>query len=371
MMIRRQHGPIMMALRYCLPFLFLQLAWLCTTSWALLALPCIIVAFLIGEAIFGSDRDAARAPPAAQLYRWLPRLFVPLQLAAVVLALHLISEPAMTSTGFVALTLAIGATAGIFGMLSAHELIHCRSALDRSLGLAMLASTSYMHFRLSHLHGHHRFAATPNDPATARRGESLYYFVLRSVIGQYHQCWHFESRRTRNGGLSWRANRMMLYLVLTLLVYMGAGLIAGLRGMAFMALQSLLALFILEAFNYVAHYGLERQRQSDGRYERLADRHSWNTARCFSNSALFNAGGHSHHHAEPARPFDQLRPRAGAPELPFGYAGSILLALLPPLWRRVMDRRIPRIDRALAVAGSRASATKETWPWPHRPARSA
>lgn len=327
-------------LRYCLPFLFLQLAWLCATSWAFTALPCLILVFLIGEAAFGIP-DGKKAAPAPELHRWLPRLFVPLQLGVIIVSLLLVSDPMLSTTRFAAAVVAIGAISGIFGMLSAHELIHSRSAFDRALGLAMLAGCSYMHFRLSHLNGHHRLAATSDDPATARRGENLYRFVLRSVVGQYRQCWQLEARRVSTRSRSRFANRMPHYLAVTMLAYGGAGFIAGPRGAVFLALQSLLAVFVLEAFNYVAHYGLERQRQSDGRFEPLDAMHSWNTARHFSNWALFNAGGHSHHHAEPSRGYEQLGPRNGAPELPAGYAGSILLALLPPLWRRVMDRRIP------------------------------
>jgi alkane 1-monooxygenase len=258
---------------------------------------------------------------------------------------------------FAALIVAIGTMSGVFGMLSAHELIHSRSRFDRTLGLTMLAGSSYMHFRLSHLNGHHRLAATPDDPATARRGESLYRFVLRSAMGQYRQCWQMEARRIRSRKGSPYTNRMLHYVAATALLYGGAGFVAGRSGLVFLALQSLLAIFILEAFNYVAHYGLERRRRTDGRFEPLDAMHSWNTARRFSNWALFNAGGHSHHHAEPARDhaeparaYEQLRRYDGAPELPTGYAGCIFLALVPPLWREIMDKRLPLLTSALAAS---------------------
>jgi alkane 1-monooxygenase len=325
---------------FCLPFLFLQLAWLCLTSWASLALPSLVVVFLIGETVSGNGRGRI-AVAGRRLYRWLPRLFVPLQLGAVVAALLLVSDPMLSTWRFVTLVLTIGAISGIFGMLSAHELIHSRTAFDRTLGLAMLAGVSYMHFRISHLRGHHRLAATSEDPATARRGESVYRFALRSAIGQYRQAWQFEYHRAKTRRRPLFANRMLAYLAATAILYMGAGSVAGLRGLSFLALQSLLAVFILEAFNYVAHYGLERPRRPDGRYEALAAKHSWNTARRFSNWSLFNAGAHSHHHAQPSRPYEMLLPCHGAPELPMGYAGCILLSLVPPLWRGVMDKRIP------------------------------
>src|ERR1700722_3777155 len=118
-----------MAFRYCLPFLFLQFAWLCTTSWSLTAPPCLVFVFLIGEAVFGA-RDAKAPIPGQRLYRWLPRLFVPLQLGAVFLSLLLVSDPMLSPWRFAALIVTIGTMSGIFGMLAAHELIHSRSRFD-------------------------------------------------------------------------------------------------------------------------------------------------------------------------------------------------------------------------------------------------
>jgi len=271
------------------------------------------------------------------LYAWLPALIVPLQLGAIAAGTFIAADPALSPPRFVGLLLAVGTTSGVFGMLAAHELIHGRRRIERLLGLVMLAGCGYMHFRISHLQGHHRAAATPDDPATARRGEDVYRFVLRSVVGQYRQAWHAERRRSRVG----ESNRMLRYLAVTALIYAGVAILAGPRGVLFLALQSLLAVFILEVFNYIAHYGLMRRQGADGRYEPLGPEHSWNTARRFSNWALLNAGGHSHHHAEPGRAYQHLGPVSGALELPAGYGGSVLLALVPPLWYRVIDPRLP------------------------------
>ena len=102
---------------------------------------------------------------------------------------------------------------------------------------------------------------------------------------------------------------------------------------------------VLELFNYIAHYGLLRGRDAKGRLLRLDDRHSWNSSNVLANALIFNMGRHSSHHQKPAAPYQDLRVRA-APELPLGYAGSILLALAPPLWRRVMDPKVQFWTRA-------------------------
>jgi alkane 1-monooxygenase len=109
--------------------------------------------------------------------------------------------------------------------------------------------------------------------------------------------------------------------------------------MAFAIAVAAVAVALLESFNYVAHYGLRRQVSGDGRVEQLAPHHSWNSGRRMNNASLFNMGRHSDHHSHPARRYEQLEPLAGAAELPFGYAEALLTALLPPLWRRIMDRR--------------------------------
>src|SRR5665811_2417465 len=59
-----------------------------------------------------------------------------------------------------------------------------------------------------------------------------------------------------------------------------------------------------------------------------------------SNVLLYHLQRHSDHHANPTRRYQALRHVDDAPQLPSGYAGMILLALFPPVWRRVMDQRL-------------------------------
>jgi alkane 1-monooxygenase len=211
---------------------------------------------------------------------------------------------------------------------------------ERGLGLAMLAAMSYMHFRIAHVYGHHAHAATPHDPATARRGESAYAFILRSVAGQAREAWRFEAVRSakHHGGTFTRSNRMLWYALVEGLIVIGAGSY-GWPALLFFLAQSAIAIFLLEMFNYIAHYGLVRAQRPDGRWEALMPRHSWNSSRRMNNWALFNMGRHSDHHRAPRRAYQDLRELEDAHELPSGYAGAILLALIPPLWHRVMDPR--------------------------------
>lgn len=334
----------MTTLRYSIPLVFLATApagFLLGGPWSFLSLAVLPLGLGGFDLLLGFEQ-APPGPDASLAYRLLPLIYVPLLLGLDVWAAITIANPATPALDAAGLTISMGLNAGVFGMLAAHELVHSLSAGERALGLSMLAAVGYMQFRIAHLHGHHVRAATPDDPATARRGEGAYGFIVRSAVGQYREAWAFEGKRLRRKGLSvWSpANRMLRYLAIELAV-VGAVSLLGLRALAFLLVQAVLAIALLELFNYIAHYGLRRRVQPDGSMERLAARHSWNSSRRMNNWSLFNMGRHSDHHGHPTRRYQRLEPLPDSPELPSGYAGSILLALIPPLWRRVMD---PRAD---------------------------
>ena len=285
------------------------------------------------DAELGEDRSSANARTGAAP-RWLPRIYILLQLAATAWATGVVAR---TTTGLVdaaGLALSAGLTTGVFGFVAAHQMIHSRDPRERALGLALLGSVFYMHFRVSHVYGHHRRAATHDDPATARLGEGLYAFLARSVAGQFREAWVFEKKRRRAGA----RNRMVAYLAIEALFLIAVALVS-FRALAFLVVVAIVAVVLLESFNYVAHYGLSRRKGANGRLERLGPRHSWNSARRMNNSALFNMGRHSDHHRRMARAYEGLEPLPGEAMLPSGYAAALLTALIPPLWHRAMDSR--------------------------------
>ena len=136
-------------------------------------------------------------------------------------------------------------------------------------------------------------------------------------------------------GRAFLKSRIVIDIAVALLSFTAVAAVWGVRGLLFFALQSFVAITVLELFNYIAHYGLLRREG-----EPLADRHSWNSSNVLVNLLIFNMGRHSDHHRKPRAPYPKLAYIGQAPELPAGYAGSILLALVPPLWRRVMDKRV-------------------------------
>jgi alkane 1-monooxygenase len=330
------------SLRYLTPFAFLALlplgGWL-GEGWTFMAAVATPLC-LAGLDLALGEEAVPRTPASGRAGRWIAAAYVILQLCAIGWAAALVARPGTSLLEATGLMLSAGVTSGVFGFVAAHEMVHSRSPRDRALGLTFLASVFYMHFRIAHVYGHHRRAATFADPASARLGEGLYAFLARSIGGQFREAWAFEQQRRRKTGrpVIGPGNRMVGYLTIEAGLLLGVAWLSA-RAALFLLATALIAVMLLESFNYVAHYGLRRGTDPDGRIERLSPCHSWNSGRRMNNAALFNMGRHSDHHRRTTLPYPQLAPLPGAAELPSGYAAALMTALVPPLWRRVMDPR--------------------------------
>jgi alkane 1-monooxygenase len=328
----------MAPIRYLTPFAFLALlplgGWL-GGAWTFLAAAATPLCLATLDTALGRKPEPAE-PATRRAARWLPRIYILLQLAVTAWAAAWVARPETSLLEAAGLAVSAGVTTGVFGFVAAHEMIHSRDSREQALGLALLASVFYMHFRIAHVYGHHRRAATFEDPASARLGEGLYAFLARSIAGQFREAWAIEVQR--RAGRRAIGNRMIGYLAVEASLLLILAIASG-RALAFLIATAIVAVALLESFNYVAHYGLTRHMGPDGRAERLGPEHSWNTARRMNNAALFNMGRHSDHHRRTTRSYERLEALPGAAELPSGYAAALLTALVPPLWRRVMDAR--------------------------------
>ena len=275
-------------------------------------------------------------------YRWVTYLFLPCQFAAFVVGFWLI-----TRHGGLAVVdrLGIATTLGMLNGIAintAHELGHKKEHLERWFARIALAPCGYGHFFIEHNRGHHVRVATPDDPASSRLGESFWRFLPRTVVGSVRNGWHLEQARLRRmGKRTWtlrndvlNAWAMTVALWAALIALFGAGIVP------YLLLQAVLAFSLLEAVNYLEHYGLRRQTLANGRFERVTPRHSWNSDHLTTNLFLYHLQRHSDHHANPTRRYQSLRHFDESPQLPAGYAAMILLAYVPPLWRKVMDPRV-------------------------------
>jgi len=320
-------------------FTLMPLHWVeIGAPWAPVAVAFVAIPLI--DALVGRPRRDDGWPPPIPFVRWIPRLQLPLQAALLIGAVRLAPELPMSQ--LLVFALAVGTVTGGMGITIAHELGHRSSRLDRTIARALLVSVAYGHFFVEHVRGHHVRVATPDDPATALRGMSVYRFIPRSVIGSFRHAWRLERMRLeRRGRSAWHPSNWVLSGSLV-----SAGLLAlawrvsGPQGALLFGVQAVWAFVLLEIINYVEHYGLLRRRV-DGRYEPVREEHSWNADFAVSNWVLFNLQLHSDHHAHMNRPFEQLRTVANAPQLPAGYPTMVLLALLPPLWFAVMDPRVP------------------------------
>lgn len=281
-------------------------------------------------------------------YRRLTYATVPLHFVTLILAAWYAGTQDLSAAGILALALVAGMTAGL-AINTGHELGHKNSQLEKWLAKFVLAVPAYGHFTIDHNLGHHRNVSTPADPASARMGESIYRFARREIPGAFREAWAIElDRLKRRGRPAWHPNNQILqsYLVTAVL---NAGLIAafGWVMVPFLLVHHAAAYWQLTSANYVEHYGLLREKNDTGRYERCEPRHSWNSNHVFSNLVLFHLERHSDHHANPLRRYQALRHCDDAPQLPNGYFGVYLLAYVPALWFRVMDKRLlalPHID---------------------------
>jgi alkane 1-monooxygenase len=274
-------------------------------------------------------------------YRWCTYAFLPLQYAGLIFACWMWSHGGLSTLDSIGLALTVAMVAGV-AINTAHELGHKRASSERWLSKVALAQTGYGHFFVEHNRGHHVRVATPEDPASARLGESFYEFLPRTVIGSLRSALEIEREHlARDGHRFWSLrNDILNAWLMSLVLFAGLALVFGPVVLPYLLIQAIVGFSLLEVVNYLEHYGLLRQTREDGRYERTAPEHSWNSNNVASNVLLYHLQRHSDHHANPLRRYQSLRHFDEAPQLPTGYAGMIVVAAIPPLWRAIMDRRV-------------------------------
>ncbi|MEE2788224.1 MAG: alkane 1-monooxygenase [Myxococcota bacterium] len=266
------------------------------------------------------------------------------QAALVCFVMYRIATGDFSAIEMVGLVVSVGIVGGA-GINVAHELMHRKEKLDKALAEALMTCVSYTHFCVEHVFGHHKHVSTPHDPATSRLGESVYPFVIRSVTGGLMSFLHIEKKLVERKKLNrWSVkDRRVRYPLILGLSYLAVSGLFGWAGLLFFIAQGIFAFTMLEVVNYLEHYGLQRIEVAPGRYGRVEPIHSWSSSHRVSNWILFGLPRHADHHARASRPYPILRHFDIAPQLPAGYTTMLLLALVPPLWRAVMDPRVEAV----------------------------
>ncbi|WP_273453618.1 alkane 1-monooxygenase [Nevskia ramosa] len=299
----------------------------------------------VADALVGRD---SRNPPEVAVpslesdsyYKLLVFASIPLFYVTWIVGAWAVATQHYGWVGYLGVSLAVALTNGL-ALVVGHEIGHKTRRFEKRLAQIVLAVPAYGHFSAEHNRGHHKDVATPNDPASSRFGESLYAFMLREIPGALERAWRDEKLRlSRQGKRVWSpSNELLQSFLITALLYGTALSVWGTVLIPFLLISTFWGWQFLSTSNYIEHYGLLRQRQPDGRFERCRAEHSWNADHVVSNLMLYHLQRHSDHHARPTRCYQALRSDK-APELPSGYPLCFTLAYFPPLWRAVMDRRV-------------------------------
>jgi len=322
-------------------------------GWTVLLLPLVTWYFFsILDAILGLNLD--NADPSTDegkltWYRAITLIWAPLQFGLLFWMIWYVAGPGDAHLSVVETLLlffGMGVISGTVGINYSHELMHQKDRRERLLGDLLLSMVLYSHFRSEYLRVHHIHVGTPSDPVTARYNEGFYRFFPRVLRQSLLSAFQAERAFLARKGLPWhdRRNPFWRYWALQGVMLTLAALLGGWVGLGLFLWQAVVAIWQLELVNYIEHYGLTRRHLGGGKYEHVKPHHSWNASHKASNWLLINLQRHSDHHYKPDRRFPLLQTYAEdeAPQLPYGYPIMTMAAMVPAIWRRVMNPRVRR-----------------------------
>ena len=341
------------ALPFWMSLLLIPLAWVGAVygGWTVILLPLVTwYLFSIIDLFAGLNQDNADLETREDQmfwYRAITMIWAPLQFVTL-FALIAYVAPAdhLNTLEKLVLFFGVGVITGTVGINYSHEVMHQKNKLERFMADTLLAMVLYSHFRSEHLLVHHRYVATPRDPVTARMGETFYRFYPRVLKQSLVSAWNAEKLMLARKKLpaTDSSNPFWKYAYLQGFMLLLALALGGWVGLGLFVLQAGTAIWQLELVNYIEHYGLTRKHLGEGKYEHVQPRHSWNAAHKVSNWLLINLQRHSDHHYKPDRRFPVLQTysEADAPQLPYGYPVMTIAAMIPSVWRRMMNPRVQR-----------------------------
>jgi len=302
-----------------------------------------VLDYLVGKDPANPD-EAEQVPAMSNeiYYRVLTLMCLPLHLAILGFAGYAFVNAELSLFGQLGWLMSVGVMGGIIAINIGHELIHKDPKIENWAGGLLLASVTYAGFKVEHVRGHHVTVSTPEDASSSQYNQGVYSFLLRAFPHNFVNAWKLEAAYLKRKGkkVISRHNELIWWYAISAGLAVLFGLLFGWMGVLFFLGQSFVAAFTLEVINYIEHYGLHRRVLENGRYERVTPAHSWNSNYFLTNLALFQLQRHSDHHAYAKRRYQVLRHYEESPQLPGGYASMYVLALFPPLWKKVMNPRV-------------------------------
>lgn len=270
-------------------------------------------------------------------------LNVPIIYGTLIYSLQKLTADTLSQTEIIGMTLSVGVILGANGINVAHELGHRTNILEKMLGKLLLIPSHYTHFFIEHNHGHHFHVSTPEDPSTAKYNQTLYSFWIQSVTGTYIKAWKIQLKlnKVENRSFFSLKNDMFWFTIIQIIYLMIIYFYFGIDGLLFAVFCGIVGFLLLETINYIEHYGLKRTLLPSGRYERVSEKHSWNSNHILGRIMLYELTRHSDHHYKSQKKYQILEYHDVSPQLPFGYPTSMVLSFIPPLWFAIMNKRIP------------------------------
>ena len=278
------------------------------------------------------------------VFDWLLYLNFPVVYGLLFFGIYEAATSVIETYELTGMIISVGIVLSVNGINVAHELGHRQNTNERFIGKALLLPSHYMHFYIEHNFGHHLHAATPEDPATARYNQTVYSFWFTSIYRQYVGAWKIQNKLLRNYNQRFFSvkNDMFWYTIFQISYLVTIFLLLGSIGLLFAVSAGIIGILLLESVNYIEHYGLMRLKTKSGRYERVKEMHSWNSNHVIGRIVLYELTRHSDHHFKSSKKYQILDCHDESPQMPFGYPTSMVLAMIPPLWFRIMNKRVPR-----------------------------
>jgi alkane 1-monooxygenase len=298
------------------------------------------------KSIVNHPEESEEERIANPVFNALLYLHIPIIYALLGYAFYKIAYTPLSTLEMVGMIFNVGIAVGAYGINVGHELGHRQNKFEQFLAKTLLLPALYQHFFIEHNRGHHKNVATELDPATSRLGENIYFFWFRSVKDSYIGAWKLERERLKKEGKSFLSldNEMLRFQFYQMTYLVSVTLLFGVPALFFAIAFAIIGFLLLESVNYIEHYGLKRKLLPNGRYEPVLPHHSWNSDHELGRIFLYELTRHSDHHYKATRKFQVLRHFEESPQLPFGYPLSMIVSLVPPLWFKVMDKRVPSIE---------------------------
>lgn len=312
-----------------------------TPVYAFVIIP--ILELIFSENTTNLSPEEAEEKATYKIFDWLLYLNIPIVFGLLLTTLNNVSTGMYETYELIGLVFSTGIVLGSNGINVAHELGHRQTQYEQLMAKLLLLPSLYMHFFVEHNFGHHLHAATKEDPATARYNQIVYSFWCTSTSRQYINAWKIQEnlrKRTKFSFFSFK-NNMFWFSIIQISYLASIFYFLGSLALIIAISSAIVSFLLLETINYIEHYGLLRKKLPSGRYERVREIHSWNSNHTIGRIILYELTRHSDHHYKASKKYQLLDCHEQSPQMPYGYPTSMVLALIPPLWFRVMNKRIP------------------------------